>query len=174
MISEQLIKDYPKEFILRTERIISQYNEIVQNVLCSKNKENEFFDTTLFINCLYGLLMMPSKLNHNNLLKYKNAKKFLCDNNLEKAIIFSVSNGKEISLEELIRSIRNGMAHWEENEKLGFDYEPKDTGSMIEKIIIKGSLGPKDDIFFTTVTMNISSEESRKNVLKFLKLINCS
>ena len=70
MITEKLSENYAREFISRTETILSQYNEIVATKLESEHRESEFYDVSLFINCLYGLLMMPSKLNKSVLEKF--------------------------------------------------------------------------------------------------------
>ena len=174
MITEKLVENYPQEFINRTEKILEQYTTSVGPKLQSENKESEYYDVTLFINCLYGLLMMPSKLYYDNLKeasKNKTANEFLKENKLSKVIYFTTTPNKEISLLEFIRSIRNGMAHWEdENKILGFDYEPKEEGSTIKKIIITGST-KKDHGIFTKVTMDISSDDNRKKILAFLEWI---
>ena len=70
MITEKLSENYAREFISRTESILSQYNEIVATKLEAEHRESEFYDVSLFINCLYGLLMMPSKLNKSVLEKF--------------------------------------------------------------------------------------------------------
>ena len=173
MITEKLSKNYAREFISRTETILSQYNEIVATKLESEHRESEFYDVSLFINCLYGLLMMPSKLNKSVLKKYENAKDFLSKNGFSDAISFTAEPKKEISLEEFVRSIRNGMGHWKDDkiEKLknqGFDYEPKTEGALIGSIIIRGSFC---ETILTTTVLNIASEANRNKILEFLKII---
>lgn len=173
MITEKLSKNYAREFISRTETILSQYNEIVATKLESEHREREFYDVSLFINCLYGLLMMPSKLNKSVLKKYENAKDFLSKNGFSDAISFTLEPKKEISLEEFVRSIRNGMGHWKDDKikKLknqGFDYEPKTEGALIESIIIRGSFC---ETILTTTVLNIASEANRSKILEFLKII---
>ena len=173
MITEKLSKNYAREFISRTETIISQYNEIVATKLESEHRESEFYDVSLFINCLYGLLMMPSKLNKSVLKKYENAKDFLSKNGFSDAISFTLEPKKEISLEEFVRSIRNGMGHWKDDKikKLknqGFDYEPKTEGALIGSIIIRGSFC---ETILTTTVLNIASEANRSKILEFLKII---
>lgn len=173
MITEKLSKNYAREFISRTETILSQYNEIVATKLESEHRESEFYDVSLFINCLYGLLMMPSKLNKSVLKKYENAKDFLSKNGFSDAISFTLEPKKEISLEEFVRSIRNGMGHWKDDEKKklknqGFDYEPKTEGALIGSIIIRGSFC---ETILTTTVLNIASEANRSKILEFLKII---
>lgn len=173
MITEKLSKNYAREFISRTETILSQYNEIVATKLESEHRESEFYDVSLFINCLYGLLMMPSKLNKSVLKKYENAKDFLSKNGFSDAISFTAEPKKEISLEEFVRSIRNGMGHWKDDEKKklknqGFDYEPKTEGALIGSIIIRGSFC---ETILTTTVLNIASEANRSKILEFLKII---
>lgn len=173
MITEKLSKNYAREFISRTETILSQYNEIVATKLESEHRESEFYDVSLFINCLYGLLMMPSKLNKSVLKKYENAKDFLSKNGFSDAISFTLEPKKEISLEEFVRSIRNGMGHWKDDKikKLknqGFDYEPKTEGALIGSIIIRGSFC---ETILTTTVLNIASEANRSKILEFLKII---
>mgnify|MGYP003448881671 FL=1 len=176
MITEKLSKNYAREFISRTETILSQYNEIVATKLESEHRESEFYDVSLFINCLYGLLMMPSKLNKSVLKKYENAKDFLSKNGFSDAISFTLEPKKEISLEEFVRSIRNGMGHWKDDkiEKLknqGFDYEPKTEGALIGSIIIRGSFCSEGETILTTTVLNIASEANRSKILEFLKII---
>ena len=173
MITEKLSENYAREFISRTETILSQYNEIVATKLESEHRESEFYDVSLFINCLYGLLMMPSKLNKSVLKKYENAKDFLSKNGFSDAISFTLEPKKEISLEEFVRSIRNGMGHWKDDKitKLknqGFDYEPKTEGALIGSIIIRGSFC---ETILTTTVLNIASEANRSKILEFLKII---
>lgn len=176
MITEKISENYAKEFISRTETILSQYNEIVATKLEAEHRESEFYDVSLFINCLYGLLMMPSKLNKSVLEKYENATDFLSEHGFSDAIFFTAEPKKEINLEEFVRSIRNGMGHWKDDEKKklknqGFDYEPKTEGAIIEKIIIHGSFGYKSKTILTTTVLNIASEANRNKILGFLKFI---
>ena len=117
--------------------------------------------------------MMPSKLNKSVLKKYENAKDFLSKNGFSDAISFTLEPKKEISLEEFVRSIRNGMGHWKDDEKKklknqGFDYEPKTEGALIESIIIRGSFC---ETILTTTVLNIASEANRSKILEFLKII---
>lgn len=117
--------------------------------------------------------MMPSKLNKSVLKKYENAKDFLSKNGFSDAIFFTAEPKKEISLEEFVRSIRNGMGHWKDDEKKklknqGFDYEPKTEGALIGSIIIRGSFC---ETILTTTVLNIASEANRSKILEFLKII---
>ncbi|MCR5126342.1 MAG: hypothetical protein K6B43_14290 [Treponema sp.] len=176
MITEKLSENYAREFISRTETILSQYNEIVATKLESEHRESEFYDVSLFINCLYGLLMMPSKLNKSVLEKYEYAKDFLSENGFSDVISFTAETKREINLEEFVRSIRNGMAHWKEDEKKelknqGLDYEPKTEGALIGRIIIRGSFCSKRKTILTTTVLNIASETNRNKILGFLKFI---
>ena len=182
MITETLKENYAKEFIVLTRKLIQQYEDIVIPVLEAKKKDNECYDITLLINCFYGLLMMPSKMNWNTLKKYGSAKEVLEKNNFNKnqIITFKTNSTNDLSFEELVRSIRNGLSHWEENnpkyrnknfenEPFGLDFEPKETGQLMDNIIIRGSINDyKTDV---TTTFKITHGECQKRVLNFLSFI---
>ena len=125
--------------------------------------------------------MMPSKMNWNALKKYGSANKVLEEKNFNKneIISFKTNSTSDLSFEELVRSIRNGLGHWEENkpkhrnnfenEPFGLDFEPKECGQFMEKLIIRGSINDyKTDV---TTTFKITQGECQKKLLDFLAFI---
>ena len=173
MTPEKLCKDYPKVFISRTLEILQQYEDIVMDTV----SEEKCYDATLLINCFYGLLMMPAKLNRNSLENEKDANAVLREHQLDTAITFTPKPPIHLSFKSLVDSIRNGLAHWEDKpnedpkrQELGVEYEPKEENLQMEKIIIHGST-KKDNGIDTVVTFDIESEDNRKKVMEFLKLV---
>jgi hypothetical protein len=169
MTDKELISDFAKGFIKRTRNIITQYENYVKPVLVNQNKENEYYDATLLINCFYGLLMMPSKLHFKELKKFTSAKVFLEEQGFCNVISFKTEPEKSISLEKFVRSIRNGLGHWEDESQKTVAFEPMKENEPIKKIIVQGTI----DHFKTEVktSFDISSEEKRNKVLDFLELI---
>ncbi|WP_294428365.1 HEPN family nuclease [uncultured Treponema sp.] len=186
VITERLKNNYAKEFIVRTREIIRQYDEHVISYLEANKRDSECYDMTLLINCFYGLLMMPSKLNNSSLLKCGNADEFLRKGNLADEISFTVEPEREINFEELVRSIRNGLGHWTQSNLVSgknkkqktnqsdVKFFPTDEGKSIEEIIVSGSI----DDFKTTVTtiFKVSKEKNQHKIWDFLELVggmNC-
>ena len=180
MITERMGKNYAKEFIVRTRELIRQYEEHVISTLERDSRDSECYDMTLLINCFYGLLMMPSKLNYNKLKKYDDAEQFLKEKGFDDEISFVKSCKRKISLEEFVRSIRNGLGHWEEHnpnypdtnskgEPFGLDYKPKNAGESIKELIVRGSIADyKIDV---STTFKVSAERNQHKIWEFLEFL---
>lgn len=107
-----------KDFYDRTFSILDQYDE---------NKENlggNFYEVTLLINCLFGIIIMP----RTYLFKKLKNKKF--KKNISKIILTEFGEKKSLEnyeLEKLFGNLRNSLAHWgdsrEDIEHLIFEDE---------------------------------------------------
>lgn len=165
-------------FIDRTIKIIEQYSEAF-----STNPENRY-DITLSINCLYGLLMMPLKKYFKNISE-KEVKLYLNENNIDDNQIYVNAISKEsnqnidISFKEMLMGIRNGLAHWEENNadygntgKLVFNIN---TSDIVENIIIEGEITRKGTgriIVSTKLNVHENYENAIKQLIKIIPIKN--
>ncbi len=177
MTPEKIGNNYPQEFIARTRKLLQQYDEIVVNKLENEQKDKEIYNITLLINCFYGLLMMPAKLNRNLLPTDVTADNMLQEKHFSDVIKFTTAPQTDLSFKDFVNSIRNGLAHWEDErnsnpsrQELQISYEPKEGDQPFREIIIYGSTKKRDGID-TVVYFDISSEEKRKKILDFLELI---
>ena len=101
-----------KEFIERTSSIIQQYQ-------AQENKlGTEFYDVTLYLNCLLGLVILPREWKINEL-----SDKSIPDNILKTLTKVQDTNGKaiEIGFKEYIIGLRNGIVHFGQKESLVFE-----------------------------------------------------
>jgi len=100
-----------KEFILRTRKILKQY-ENQKDALW-----NEFYDITLLLNCLLGLVVLPRESELNNLpsipipAQISNILISSFDENWDKIAV---------DFNEFIVWLRNGIVHRWQNESLYF------------------------------------------------------
>jgi len=97
-----------KDFYDRTFSILDQYNE---------NKENlggNFYEVTLLINCLFGIIIMPRTQWFDKLKDEKFGKNIskitLTENEIEKSL-------EHYKLGKLFRSLRNSLVHWGNNSE---------------------------------------------------------
>ena len=166
--------EFSKKFIKITQKILTQgsFNEVE-----NPNQKREY-KNALFINCLYGLLMMPLKLNNESIKMYGDAKSVLSENNLlgDDKITFKVKEDETPTFEQFVRSIRNGLGHWNESRKndsfpQGVKIESSDkfilsvSGSYT---LYKSKKRENDKIVHITTFINFSNKEL---LLKFSKLV---
>ena len=120
-------------FIKRTKKIMNQYLE-----KCSKDPDI-FYDITLSINCLYGLLMMPAqkyykKLPNDEVHSYLKRKGI---DETEISVTSKLINGNKqqsITFKKMLFGIRNGLAHWEEKYKKLDGTQTQNTEKMMRVV----------------------------------------
>ena len=100
-------KQFERDFIKRTLKIIEQYNCVVEKGVLPENK----FEVTLLINCLLGLLILPNQL-HNTLIKTISIEDFK-EWGFQPEFIKNRGNRPEDMYipHEIIRHMRNSVAH---------------------------------------------------------------
>lgn len=106
------MKPSNKEFILRTIRVIEQYENVKIKLECS-------YSRTLFINCCVGLLLLSKEIAYKQL---PNSKKSMNDWGID------INNDKDkisicspyISPKQIARHLRNSISHG------NFDFAVKD------------------------------------------------
>jgi len=164
-------------FIKRTKKIIEQYKEKLSSC------EDDYYDVTLSINCLYGLLMMAYKKNQNTISK-KEARIYLTENGINENEIGYESKLKldssniQITFDELIRGIRNGLAHWEESNSSYKSHVEfvSNNQNIVNKVIIIGqivrnktTIEPRKEIIIK-VELFIT-DTSENSIVKLIRLI---
>ena len=88
-------QDFTRQFVERTLQILKQ------------NKGNTEYESTLFINCLLGLIALPfEKCNINNKLISKDLLKAIKMN-----LYSDNSQAEQIDLWDIIRYLRNSVCH---------------------------------------------------------------
>lgn len=100
-----IYKDFDTDFPRRTLRIIEQYKRCVR-----KGRGN--YEVTLLINCLLGLLVLPNEHRMNQIPTTSVDE--LADWEIEPRFIESwgkMRKGQDRTLKELIRHLRNSVAH---------------------------------------------------------------
>ena len=158
-------------FIERTKELLKQYNSFYEN---GKISDENYFNITLLINCLYGLLMMPSKKNYG-ILK-KDTRKA---NELEKSIpgltITATSENypnknisNEITVEEFVRGLRNGLGHWEEKEEnhqnVSYELTPQGKDEdLFKTVILKGSFKKNNEKTKVSAEFNLACNNKNQN-----------
>lgn len=131
-----------EELIGRTQKILEQY-EALELQLCE-----EYFDVTLYFNCLLSLIVLPrgAKLNQLEELQVpESIKKTI------KEVIDKDKGRKDINFKQYITGLRNGVAHFGENNSLKF----KNDGETITAVEITGSINKR--------TIQITYEFDLKN-----------
>ncbi|GHV77926.1 hypothetical protein AGMMS49942_27470 [Spirochaetia bacterium] len=136
----------------RTKKLLEQYNNIIKQT----TPLEDWYDVTLSVNCLYGLLMVVSE-KYRGHLPEDDAVEYLRSNGIDenKIKISAVLNCHgcdkafasrpiTITFQDLITGIRNGLAHWEDNRnkkdyKDNVSYKKSDDGHVTE-IVIKGKI----------------------------------
>jgi len=118
-------KALAKDFFNRTIDIVNQYGK---NRMVYKEK---YYDTTLFINCLFGMVIMPKANWYNKLSKVTIPKK-----SIQGVKILKGKAESEVNLKELLHCMRNGLGHWLEknSQNLSFFHE----GQQITKVTLWG------------------------------------
>lgn len=127
-MSQYLSPETQKEFMMRTKKIISQYTELESCL------GREFYDVTLLLNCLLGLIVLPRewRIDRNSIDKD-------IPSNIKNTLVSAKhKNGNniedEIRLNEYIIGLRNGIVHWGKNDSLSFSYYK----GKISTIVIEG------------------------------------
>ena len=115
-----------REFIDRTKKIISQYKERESYL------GNEYYDVTLLLNCLLGLVVIPREKSIDSLQDIDIPE---C---LKKTIHSSTDkDGQSINIQfkEYIVGLRNGIVHFSKDESLNF----RNKDGKIDRVEINGS-----------------------------------
>jgi hypothetical protein len=177
MMDEKLTVE---EFSRRTGEILKQYSNLT-NI-----NHAEFYDVTLLVNCMYGLLSMPEQ-KHFDKLSDAHALNYLRKNEISNIDISVYNTGSpnqveqppEITFQELIKGLRNGLAHWgkpgDNNAHKDKDkYDGTDNVSYIkgnsrqvEKLCIKGTIKG----FKKTVEVTFDLTQEKNPVLALVELI---
>lgn len=167
--------DLSKEFQLYTKQILEQYKEyIVKDKSISKKEQHE---VTLFINCLFGLLMVPCEQNYENLssdLRISDINERFKGSIECSAKNKSSSQEENLTFKEFIQSLRNGLGHWFESPNKSNKYttgneknvEFESVNCEIDKLKIRGSCKR-----FKVETFLIMSIHNEEKIYEFLNLI---
>ena len=91
------------DFAKRTLKIIEQYDR-------SKQKGPENFEVTLLVNCLVGLLILPHERRTNLIPDV--AIEELGEWSIDPSFIKSWGDTKKKTLRQLVRQLRNSVAHF--------------------------------------------------------------
>jgi hypothetical protein len=169
----------PEEFRKRTWKILEQYEKAY------KASPETFYDVTLAVNCLFGLLIEPTEEFWKNLPTEKKAITFFKDKGITDCILIEALNKNSgdisagILLKDFIIGLRNGLAHWGSKPDArnhntdgtrNVDYKKNDKG-VVEKVRITGTLHN----FTTTVTATFclfnKDGKADNSISKFLKLV---
>jgi hypothetical protein len=152
-------------FIERTLKLVEWYKKLADTI-----EKNDFYDVTLLVNCLYGLLMVALKKQYNNTTDTIDADTYLKQQGITKGIAITTTLSSKPSFREMLTGIRNGLAHWEEvhgqwngvhNIQYGFDDE-----GHVTALIIEGTI--KDNSGTITVEFDLTQGNP---VLELVKLI---
>jgi hypothetical protein len=115
MMHEEFSSDL---FVQRTKEILNQYAEAYK-----AGNFTKYHDVTLSVNCLYGLLMVPEQ-RYESKLSSEDAITFLETNKIQSSEISveAIENNPgvariDIGFNNMIRGIRNGLAHWENSDQ---------------------------------------------------------
>lgn len=149
-------------FVERTKQIIQQY-------LPQENDLGEkYYDVTLCVNCLCGLIMMPMKENYKKLsdrVEKRDAKAFLHSRGIldTEVSVHGYMRGSgemniTLSLVEMVSAIRNGLSHWRDtgignNNGESIVFHKNDQG-VIEHMKITGLIGKYSKVIEVTIGMN--------------------
>jgi hypothetical protein len=112
-----LYENIDVDFAKRTLKIIEQYDH-------SKQKGPENFEVTLLVNCLVGLLILPRERRTDFIPDV--AIEGLDDWGIDPSFIKSWGDTKSQTLRQLVRHLRNSVAH--------FRIEAEGTESDIERL----------------------------------------
>lgn len=120
----------PKEFIQRTNQIIKQYKD--QEAYLGEN----YYDVTLNLNCMLGLVVLPRESKINSLQDKDIPAKI-------RHTLISVKDKKNkiinIKFKEYIIGLRNGIIHFGKNDSLKFENE----SGKISAVSIEGKTNNK-------------------------------
>jgi hypothetical protein len=156
-------------FITRTKEIIKQYSDKFSS------DPNTFYDITLGINCLYGLLMMPLKkykLSEEEATSYLSKNMIDCSQIKVNAKTLNDNVDACITFKEMITGLRNGLAHWEEKSnkcdgRNNIEYITSDSSKDVMKIVIRGLIkGYKVRVEVIFIVDRINS------ITKLIELVN--
>ncbi len=114
-----------KEFIDRTNKIINQYSNLEGKL------GEKFYDVTLYLNCLLGLLVLPREWKLEQLSDKEIPTSI--KNTLIKAVD-QKNNKIEVTFKEYIIGLRNGIVHFGQKSSLRFI----NTDDVISSIEIDG------------------------------------
>jgi hypothetical protein len=162
----------------RTKKLLEQYKDIIQpNV-----SRDELYDVTLIVNCLYGLLMVPTE-KYKGLLPNEDAVQYLREKHIseDKIEVSSVLNchkcdntcvdrSRPITFQNLITGIRNGLAHWDGSNNHDNVLYEKDGNGHVTNLVIKGLI--LDYTVTVTVTFHLTNDSNP--ILDLIRLIPSS
>jgi len=114
-------KDLDIDFIQRTLKLISQYNEQMKNY-----PFEDQLNHTLLINCLLGLIIFPKERSLSFLPKLRLTKQFLSK---EMGINDLYLNTDIVDLKDLIIALRNSIAHCD------IEFKSENDKNLIDRII---------------------------------------
>jgi hypothetical protein len=98
-------KEQEVDFIKRTKKIIEQYEQLVM-------PKDERYETTLLLNCLLGLLIIPEQKWFNNLPStIITETEWGIDPNLISLIKNNKGIDEDKSVANIVRHLRNSLAH---------------------------------------------------------------
>lgn len=113
------------EFINRTRKIVAQYSSLETSLGV------EYFDVTLLLNCLLGLIVLPREWKINQI------EDIPIPDEITNTLISSTINNENISIsfKEYIVALRNGIVHFGQDDSLDFVKE----NGLISAVTILGS-----------------------------------
>jgi hypothetical protein len=161
-----MIKPFSSDvFICRTLKLVEWYEKLADTI-----EKNDFYDVTLLVNCLYGLLMVALKKQYDNIPNTIDADTYLKQQGITKGITITTTLSAKPLFRDMLTGIRNGLAHWEEvhgqwnganNVQYGVDSEGHVTALIIEGTIQDNS---------GTITVEFDLTQGNP-VLELVKLI---
>lgn len=95
-------KNQEFEFVVRTRKIIEHYNNF-------QIREEEKFDTTLFLNCLTGLLILPQQIWYDKLPDILISK---VKWGIKETQIKFIKGKEQKDIRNIARHLRNSIAHY--------------------------------------------------------------
>jgi len=137
--------DTADEFIKRTKKIVEQYNK--QECYYG----SDFYNVTLLVNCLLGLIVVPRENKLNSLTDTAIPKNLLAT---IKAAVDQSGNNITIKFKEYIIGLRNGVVHFSSNDSLSFN----NNSGKIESLEIIGKTNKKKNTITYFFKLNDSNQ----------------
>jgi len=137
--------DTADEFIKRTKKIVEQYNK--QECYYG----SDFYNVTLLVNCLLGLIIVPRENKLNSLTDTAIPKNLLAT---IKAAVDQSGNNITIKFKEYIIGLRNGVVHFSSNDSLSFN----NNSGKIESLEIIGKTNKKKNTITYFFKLNDSNQ----------------
>lgn len=114
--------DFETEFVQRTLALIEQYNVMIED-----KPFNEQYNYTLTLNCLLGLIVLPKE----RALTFLPSVRLTQELKTEMGLHQSQLPGPEMTLRDLIKKMRNSVAHF------SVEVESVSEARLVDRIVFK-------------------------------------